>query len=142
MGIDKSELRSIIAARRVQARPFADMARAIATELGTRHGKKHGAWWKFHDADHDLRIAFDDYGNNVEVYIHKQRVLNVHLGDITGYYPGRHWETILRKHHGDAVRAIQAHLQKSTASDMKDIEKKWGIRPDEIGVGGRTKVAK
>lgn len=142
MGIDKSELRSIIAARRVQARPFASMARTIAKELGTRHGKKHGAWWKFQDTEHDLRISYDDYGDNVEVYVRKQRVLNVHLGDINGYYPSRHWETILRKYHGDAVRLIQARLQKTTASDLKDIEDKWGIRPDEIGVGARTRVAR
>jgi hypothetical protein len=138
MGIDEVQKDTIIAERRKNARPLVTMARTVAEELGERHQKKHGAWHDYRDEDHSFSVSYDDYGNNLDVHFNSVKVLNVHLGRVTGYIPGERWESILRKKNAEASVPIHKRKRKQVKKEVSELEEKWGIKPHEVGAGGRT----
>ena len=57
----------------------------IAEKLGITSGKRHG---DYHDySDELVRIRYDDYGNNLDVFIQGKQVLNTQLGNILSFDP-------------------------------------------------------
>jgi len=67
----------------------------IARKLGKPHPKKHGAWWIYED--HEIIISYDDYAPNLEVIDRRRqlKVLDVHLGDLKLFRPGKWLRRVL-----------------------------------------------
>jgi len=122
-------LEDVIIARKVQGRILFRQAILVATSLGQRKPKTHGAYHDFEE--NGLFISYDDYGGNIQVDFKDLRVLTVHLSEVKGFVPGIWEEQLFNLYLPLAVaQAGRDHAEEQ--KKQKNLLGKWGISKDEV----------
>ena len=147
--LNLEELRKLVAeekARRVREaveKRLSSKARLVAVELGRRVFKTHGNYYiyppeavvekRFYytwdERRADLVIVYDDYGYNIDVFWHGQKVLDVHMGDITLYIPGE-WEQVLEELYEKARELAEERKREEELRKLIEEARKWNIDID------------
>ena len=144
--LNLEELRKLVAeekARRIglaREKGLSGKARLVAVELGRRVFKTHGNYhiyppeavvekrfyYTWDERRADLVIVYDDYGYNIDVFWHGQRVLDVHMGDIELYIPGE-WEKQLEQLYMEARKKREEREREEELKRLLEEAKQWNI---------------
>lgn len=134
MQVCEERLRELIEARKEEAESLGiyGMASQVARRLGKESPKKYGSYWFF--CRGGLKIIWDDYGSNLDIYYKDQQVFCVHLGDIEAYRPdvGEWLELLRRIYEDEVVPKIEAEEAEKVRELLREAEERWGIKPDEV----------
>ena len=130
----EERVKQLIKARKEEAERLGiyGMAWRVARKLGKPEPKKYGAYWIFHR--NGLKIIWDDYAPNLDITYGGQLVFRVHLGDVEAYRPDvKGWlEQLKQIYEDEVVPLIEAEKRKELEEYLKEIEQRWGIKPEEV----------
>jgi hypothetical protein len=108
---------------------LAEKCTTIARVLGKSAYKGHGYLHTYQDAG--ITIVYDDYGENVDVYVNGRKVLDVHRGEVELYVPGLWVQRVEELYRSAAEVEERRRIEEELARILEEANK-WGIDVESL----------
>jgi hypothetical protein len=103
---------------------LAEKCATIARVFGEKAFKGHGYLYTYRGAD--ITIVYDDYGNNIDVFLSGRQVLDVGGGVVELYVPGG-WIDKVEELYREAAELEKARRRAEEMRKLLEEAEKWGI---------------